>query len=311
MKVLVAEDNPVFQIVLHGMLTKWGYDVLAVHNGDDAWAVLQEEGAPRLAILDWMMPGMDGPELCRRLRTAGREPYVYVLLLTARTESGDLVAGMEAGADDYLTKPFNTHELRVRLRAGTRIVELQEQLVQARDLMLRQAMYDGLTGLLNRTSVLDALQQQVARAKREHPGALALLMVDLDHFKQINDTYGHQAGDAVLREVACRMKAGARRYDAMGRYGGEEFLVVLPGCDEASGHAQAERLRHSISDTPVQLGDREIPVTCSVGLTWRTTPDPTADSLIQEADTALYAAKSGGRNRVEAFSRRRVMSAGH
>src|ERR1700730_5748514 len=199
MRILAAEDNPVFQSVLRGMLTKWGYEVVLACDGNQALSALQVECPPRLAILDWMMPGLDGVEVCRRLRAANREPYIYVLLLTARTDSQDLVEGMEAGADDYLTKPFNATELRARLRAGRRIVELQEELMLAREALRQQATHDGLTGLLNRSAILEVLHNELARAQRESQ-PLSLLMVDLDHFKQVNDEFGHLAGDAVLRE---------------------------------------------------------------------------------------------------------------
>src|SRR5581483_4187593 len=169
-----------------------------------AWERLQGDDRPHMAILDWMMPGMDGVELCRRVRAMAKEPYIYIILLTARTENQDLIDGMDAGADDYLKKPFNAHELRVRLRAGRRILELQEQLLHTREALRLQATHDGLTGLLNRTSVLESIENELARAQREHQ-PMALLLIDLDRFKLINDTRGHLAGDAVLREAARRM----------------------------------------------------------------------------------------------------------
>ena len=162
MRVLVAEDNPVFQSMLKTMITKWGYQAVIARNGTEAWRILESEDAPCLAVLDWMMPGIDGVEICRRIRSANRESYIYVLLLTARTESLDLIEGMDAGADDYLTKPFNTHELRVRLHAGRRILDLQGELLRAREALRERATHDGLTGLLNRTSILEKLDDELA-----------------------------------------------------------------------------------------------------------------------------------------------------
>ena len=298
MKILLAEDNPVFQSMLKNMLTKWGYEVVLAGNGEEAWQILQQLQAPPLAILDWMMPGVDGVEVCRRLRAA-QQRYVYVILLTAKTEQKDLVEGMDAGADDYVTKPFNTHELRVRLRAGRRILDLQEQLLLAQDALRVQATHDGLTGLWNRTSILEILDREMARAGREST-PLAVLMADLDYFKQVNDTHGHLAGDAVLRESSRRMQAIIRAYDAVGRYGGEEFLVVLPGCDQSGGFAQAERLRQSISSKPFQTSSGDIPVTCSLGLSWTDGRGRfNTNALLRAADAALYQAKRAGRNRVE------------
>ena len=301
MSVLVAEDNPVFQSMLRSMLSKWGYDARILPNGLEAWDAMQAADAPRLVVLDWMMPYMDGVEVCRRIRTAAREPYVYVLLLTARTESQDLVEGMEAGADDYLTKPFNAQELRVRLRAGRRILDLQQQLMEAREALRVQATHDALTGLFNRGRVLEILAAEIARSERELR-RLAVLMVDLDRFKQINDTLGHQAGDAVLREAARRMQAATRQYDAPGRYGGEEFLIVLPGCGAREGYAQAERIREAFAREPFAAGTDSLAVTCSIGVSSRDAcAAGDADRLIREADAALYDAKNRGRNSVMAF----------
>jgi len=296
MRILAAEDNPVFQAMLKSLLKKWGYDVVIARDGGEAWAALQSPDAPRLAILDWMMPVLDGVEVCRRVRGAAKEPYIYILLLTARTMAEDLVEGMEAGADDYLTKPFHAHELRVRLRAGRRIVDLQEELLLAREALRDQATRDGLTALWNRAAILELLRRELSRAARER-APLAVLMVDLDHFKQVNDTHGHQAGDAVLREAACRMKAVVREYDSIGRYGGEEFLLILPGCDLSSTVAEAERLRLAFASEPFSVPDTRVTITCSVGFAWteEATPGP-IDRVVHDADLALYAAKASGRN---------------
>jgi diguanylate cyclase (GGDEF)-like protein len=288
MRVLAAEDNPVFQSMLRTMLVKWGYQAVMARDGLEAWKILESQEAPRLAVLDWMMPGLDGVEICRRIRALRREPYIYIVLLTARTESQDLIEGMDAGADDYLTKPFNAHELRVRIRAGRRILDLQDALRQ-------QATHDGLTGLLNRNSILERLDQELARAARAAE-PVSLLMVDLDRFKSINDAHGHLAGDAVLRETARLLQAASRTYDAIGRYGGEEFLVVLPGCGTADAERQAERLREAIASGSFPFEGGALQVTASFGLTCTdTTP---ARHLVRIADEALYEAKAAGRNRV-------------
>jgi two-component system, cell cycle response regulator len=281
------------------MLTKWGYEVVTAGDGDEAWRILQSPEAPRMAILDWMMPGQDGVEVCRRLRLAGGEPYTYILLLTARSDSQDLVEAIDAGADDYLTKPFNSSELRARLRAGRRIVELQQQLLEAQETLRLRATHDGLTGLFNRSAILEILRQELARACRETQ-PFSILMLDLDHFKQVNDQYGHLAGDDVLREAAERMKSAVRCYDSIGRYGGEEFLVVIPGCDDAEAWRLGERLRQAIGCEPFTVEQARVPMTCSIGCA--TPPQVTrydADALIRLADNALYEAKEKGRNRIE------------
>jgi diguanylate cyclase (GGDEF)-like protein len=245
-----------------------------------------------------MMPGLDGVEVCRRVRAAHRESYVYLILLTARTDSQDLVEGMEAGADDYLTKPFEAHELRVRLRAGRRVLDLQQQLLAAQEALREQATHDHLTGLLNHGAILETLHKELARGSREQQ-PIALLMADLDRFKSINDTHGHQGGDTVLREAARRMKSAIRRYDALGRYGGEEFLFVLPGCQGDGALTQAERIREAVAAEPFVTGTRAFPVTCSIGVAYRTVPAAEeAGILVQEADVALYRAKNSGRNQV-------------
>jgi diguanylate cyclase (GGDEF)-like protein len=261
-------------------------------DGNEAWQIIESADAPRLAVLDWMMPGLDGVEICRRLRSLQHEPYIYILLLTARTESQDLIEGMDAGADDYLTKPFNAHELRVRIRAGRRILDLQDALRQ-------QATHDGLTGLLNRNSILGKLAEEVSRSLRQSE-PVAVLMADLDHFKSVNDTHGHLAGDAVLREAARRFKAASRSYDAVGRYGGEEFLIVLPGCSASDAWRQSERLREAIAGTPFPIEGCHLEMSCSFGLAGTDTSP--ADRLVRSADEALYRAKAEGRNRIVVHS---------
>lgn len=298
MRILIAEDSGPSRLVLERSLANWGYEVVSCKDGTCAWESLQSESAPRLAILDWMMPGYSGPEICRMLRQKAPEPYTYILLLTSKSQKEDLIEGMEAGADDYLTKPFDTHELRARLRAGIRILNLQAELLAAREEIRQQAMRDSLTGLWNRRSIMEILMRELVRGFRERT-PVAVMMMDLDHFKQINDLHGHIAGDGVLQEASRRLLSSVRPYDGVGRYGGEEFLIVLPGCDEASVFHRAEAMRLAISELPVFSGNTSIHVTASFGATVCPAGcDSEGLPLISLADEALYDAKRAGRNRV-------------
>src|SRR5690349_18177056 len=219
-RILIAEDDPLSRRMLQSFLAKWDYEVIAAGTGTEALAALEQENAPPLAVLDWMMPGMEGPEVCREIRRHPERRYVYVILLTARSQKEDLLKGLEAGADDYLTKPFDAQEFRARLRVGQRILDLQHNLLTATDELRFRATHDMLTGICNRASVLDALAREGSRQEREG-GSFGVIMADLDHFKSVNDTYGHMAGDIVLKEAARRMTACVRPYDTVGRYGGE------------------------------------------------------------------------------------------
>ena len=291
MKVLVADDERIPRLVITKALTEWGYEVQAVTNGDEAWQILESDTGPRLAILDWMMPGMDGIEVCRRLRAQPTSGYTYVIILTARDEKADLVAALDAGADDYVAKPFNPQELRLRLRAGRRVVEFE-------DALRRQALHDPLTGILNHGAITDVFRRELARAARSgQPTGLA--MIDADHFKRINDTYGHPVGDAVLREISRRLHNQLRASDAIGRYGGEEFLAVLSDCNGSAIRTVCERLRTIVSSSPICVGSLELTVTVSIGGAVATTPPNVAEESILQADRALYRAKRAGRNRVE------------
>jgi diguanylate cyclase (GGDEF)-like protein len=228
-----------------------------------------------------------------------REPYTYILLLTSKSQKEDLIEGMEAGADDYITKPFDQHELQVRLRAGTRLVDLQAELLSAREALREQATKDSLTHLWNRSSIFDILCRELARGQRERT-PVGVVMVDLDHFKNINDNYGHFAGDAVLCEASRRMQNAIRQYDSIGRYGGEEFLILLTGCDEEASWAQAERLRKQLTQVQMSLPESSVGVSASFGVTTALPGQPwTPEELIHKADEALYLAKRRGRNRVE------------
>ena len=304
MKILVAEDSSSVRNLLSKYLTAWGYEVVEVENGDDALSHLQAADGPRLAILDWMMPGVDGLEICRRLREQSSEPYImrpytYAILLSAKASSQEMLQGMEAGADDYLVKPFNSDELRLRVRAGRRIISMQEQLVAAHEHLRQEANLDPLTRILNRRAIMSILGRDLARSTREG-SALAVLMIDLDHFKLINDNHGHAGGDAVLCATSRRMGEALRAYDALARLGGEEFLAVVPGCDAKGAMSVAERIRRSVANDPVLMpSGNSVHASCSVGAAvFNPSIHQTPEALLMAADAALYQAKNAGRNRV-------------
>jgi two-component system cell cycle response regulator len=296
MRVLIADDSLLSRRLLEETLRLWNYEVVVACDGAEAWRILDGPDAPSLAILDWMMPGHTGPELCQLVRKKAREPYTYILLLTSRNDKEDVVTGMDSGADDYITKPFDKHELKVRLRAGTRIVELQEQLLSTREALRVQATRDYLTNLWNRSAILQQLERELARSWREGE-PVGVILGDLDHFKAINDTWGHAAGDLALREAAERMKSSLRPYDSLGRYGGEEFLLVLPGASLEDTIWLADRVRLAIRNEPVMWQKANVTLSCSFGCTSGQGGRVTADELIRIADEALYAAKRGGRDR--------------
>lgn len=301
-KILVAEDEVTFRHMLKTFLTKWGYEVEVVNDGLEAWGVLQRENRPRLALLDWMMPNMDGVEICRAIRERKADPYTYLLLLTSRDQKQDVVEGFEAGADDYLIKPFNPHELRARIHAGERIIELEDRLIRAQEALRELATHDPLTGLLNRRACLDALLLELNRGSRTG-NPVCIVMADIDHFKKVNDTHGHLIGDEVLCEVARRMQSSLRPYDVIGRYGGEEFLLVLPGCTLEEGVKLANRVCRLVRSEPAKAKNASIDVTISLGVAVTNHPLPgDFEALLGASDLALYQAKSAGRNRVECSS---------
>ena len=298
-RILIAEDDPVSRRMLEAFLQKWGYQVVTAADGLDAVRILESDQAPALAILDWMMPGLEGPQVCQRVRAHPDRPYVYILLLTARTQKDDLLRGLESGADDYLTKPFDAQELRARLCVGQRILDLQNGLIAAREESSFLAAHDELTGLANRRVVLDEIVKEHSRHLRDR-GSFAIVMIDLDHFKSINDTHGHPTGDAVLKEVSRRMASCVRPYDTVGRYGGEEFIVVARSCDRTGAMALAERILNSLRSGPIETAQGRSSVTVSCGIATSSGAKPLdPQELIHLADDALYRAKKLGRDRSE------------
>jgi diguanylate cyclase (GGDEF)-like protein len=298
-RVLIAEDDPVSCHLLKSFLIKWNYDVTVETNGAAASRILESDGAPRLAVLDWMMPGMEGVQICQRIRERKIRPYIYLLLLTARSEKRDLLRGLEQGADDYLTKPFDSEELRARLLVGERILTLQDDLILAREELRFRATHDVLTGIANRGAVMDALRTEISRQVRQER-SFGVILVDIDNFKSINDTHGHLCGDEVLQVVTRRMKECVRPYDTLGRYGGEEFLIIASAANERGTMALAERIRSAMESKLVVTQGGEVRVTASLGVAVSTSArGGDAQVLLRLADRALYTAKDKGRNRCE------------
>jgi two-component system, cell cycle response regulator len=302
MKVLVAEDDAISRVLLVRTLEKAGYEVTAVENGRKAWKELNAEDPPRLALLDWVMPEMDGVGVCKEVRGSNSLHYTYLILLSSKESKKDIVQGLESGADDYLTKPFDPEELKARLRAGERVLELEDRLVEARESMRFQATHDRLTALWNRGVIEELLSREMHRSKREE-NCTAVMMCDLDRFKGVNDKYGHAAGDDVLREVARRLHASVRSYDMVGRYGGEEFLVVLNKCDPSCAKTRAEALRTAVGGKQILAAGNSLTITMSVGLALSSDFEGcNVEEIIHSADMALYAAKAAGRNCVRLAS---------
>jgi len=300
MRILLVEDSKVYRCLITNHLKEWGFDLEIAVDGTEAWKLLQKPDAPQLVLLDWVLPGMNGIDLCKRMRERGAGEYTYVVVLTGKGDKQDLLAAMEAGADDYLVKPFDAPELKARLLAGKRIIELQQELVAAKDSLKFAASHDFLTCLWNRSEILGFLEKELARSKREKT-PVAVLMVDIDHFKQVNDLLGHLSGDAVIKEVATRLKAQLRIYDGIGRYGGEEFLLVLPGCDVEGAISRAGELVCAIAASTISLTKGgKTSVTVSIGVAVAEGGHEfSPQALLHDADQALYRAKANGRNRVE------------
>jgi two-component system, cell cycle response regulator len=302
MKILIAEDDKVSLRILQKNISEWGYEIAVAGNGEDALRALRGSDV-RLAILDWMMPGVNGLELCRFIRREGGPNYVYLILLTSRDRRQDIVEGLESGADDYMTKPVNFLELRARIQTGRRIIELEDKLLESNRRFKDLASRDGLTSLWNRAAVFRFLEESLDRGRREAT-PVSVLMIDIDHFKRTNDAHGHLTGDVVLIEVAKRLERGVRSYDKVGRYGGDEMLLVLPGCSLEEATAIAERLRVSIAALKIRTPDGELAITVTIGCACSDQlEEATAESAVRSGDQALYKGKNQGRNRVVAATR--------
>ncbi len=300
--VLLAEDNPISRKMLEKILVQEGFSVTSVENGKEALAKFKQDFFP-IVLTDWLMPEMEGPELCEAIRNENPEGYVYIVLLTAKDSMDDIISGLEAGADDYLTKPANRSELIARLKNGLRILELERSLKAANEEIRILSITDPLTGIYNRSYLNERLPQEIKRSIR-YKRALSLILCDLDHFKLVNDQYGHVAGDAVLKGfVNCVVASIREQIDWTARYGGEEFLIVLPETDFKGAMHLAERLRKVVSQTPFQIDDQEIRISSSFGVSGFSpealNANLSVDDMLKRVDKYLYQSKDGGRNRVE------------
>ena len=297
-KVLVADDSRIYRKLVEQSLSEKQYAVLFAKNGQEAIDLFSEH-QPSLVITDWMMPDLTGIELCERIRNHSRNSYTYIIILTGITEKNELVKGLAAGADDYLTKPFHSNELLARVGVGRRIVELHRQLEAKNSLLQELALTDSLTGLPNRRAIEDWATRQLSGAIR-YGFSFLVVLADLDHFKAVNDTYGHDAGDTVLKKFAEILKANSRRSDICGRIGGEEFLFVLTHTNQDNAKIVIERIRAELQATKFDFDGTSLTVTASFGLaSFDGSQHADFNRLVTQADVALYASKRAGRNRLE------------
>ncbi len=299
--ILIADDDPIGRRLLENTLVKSGHNVVAVEDGFKALALFNDDFFP-IVLTDWMMPGMNGLELCRALRKKQLPGYVFIILLTARDSTDDIITGLEAGADDYLSKPFLHAELLARLNTGIRVLELEKSLQRANEKIKQMTRTDALTGCYNKRYLDEYLPVEISRSKR-YNRALSIIMCDIDHFKKINDTYGHLSGDDVLKNFSqCLMQSVRKKIDWVVRYGGEEFLLVLPETDKAGAYKLAERNRREVARQRTVVNDVPIHITASFGISCFL-PLPgdvmkTPDEMIRQADKLLYKSKQEGRNKV-------------
>ncbi|MGE5380072.1 MAG: GGDEF domain-containing protein [Methylocystaceae bacterium] len=286
MQVIIADDDRLSRRILEDRCREWGFDVWAVEDGNLAWDIYIQQDAPRIFLLDWIMPGINGVDLCEKMRKSPHTSYSYIVIVTSLNDATNIIRGLEAGADDYIVKPFNINELRCRLNIGKRILELEDNI-------LRMANLDYLTGLYNRRYFFQRMECELSRCRREnHP--VGLLMIDIDNFKIVNDTYGHTAGDHVLSRLSKVLSRCCRDYDLVGRFGGEEFIICLPGSGREETFKIAERIRGQVAEETLDCNTELLKITVSIG--YVSTMNGKSQEMISAADAGLYAAKKAGKN---------------
>lgn len=297
-KVLIVEDSPLYRRLVEHSLSGNGFEVIRACNGNAALELFAEH-KPDIIITDWKMPDLSGIELCRRIRTEFTHLYPYLILLSGNTEKEEVVEGLAAGADDYLTKPFHDGELRARVRVGLRIVQLHREIQTKNQQLEEMALTDSLTGLPNRRAIENWAKRELSAARR-HGFPVWAVIADLDHFKSINDNYGHDAGDRVLEQIAQVIRSNTREYNICGRYGGEEFVVILTHVTKEQANAVMERIRLEIQELRFSSGGKDFIATASFGVAGlQDVSKVSLAQMLKEADRALYRAKKHGRNRIE------------
>ena len=297
-KVLVADDSALYRKLIENAISFDQFALIFAKTGQEAMQLFAEH-KPRIAILDWLMPDRTGLELCQHIRAASPDSYTYIVLLTALSEKASLIKGLASGADDYLTKPFDDGELLARLGVGLRVIELHQQIEAKNQLLGQLANTDALTNMPNRRAVEEWATRQISGAAR-YGFPFWVAVADLDHFKNVNDTHGHEAGDTVLKKFAEILKAHSRKSDICGRLGGEEFVFALTHTNAENAKMVIDRIRTEFAETKFNFDGANLPITASFGVAGfagRQAPDFT--QLIAQADAALYSAKRLGRNRVE------------
>lgn len=302
MKVLIADDDASTRIAVSRLVRKWGYEDIPVSDGNQAWKLLGADNPPRIAVLDWMMPGLEGVEICRLLQEKPVDPFIYVILLTSKRETPDLVYALDNGAHDFVTKPVHPEELRSRIAVGRRLVESEDKLLRYAHEMERLAqererlmLVDPLTKAGNRRNAERHLGDNMARFQRNGE-VFGILLLDVDNFKHLNDTRGHAAGDEVLIGLVNTLKNSVRTYDRVFRWGGEEFIVLLPNIQPEEVEKMGNRICTAVSGTPVEIGGQSLTITVSMGATY-VRPTDTIDTLLTRADRLMYESKKSGKNR--------------
>ncbi len=293
--ILIIEDDKDSRELLTIYLSKWNYNVFESSKPSKALELIEANNI-QMALIDWVLDESSGVEICRQIREKFNDEYIYIIMITGKKNQSDVVEALSKGADDYLIKPFNFQELKVRIKAGERILTYQNNLKNCYDKLYAASIKDPLTGTFNRQTILERLNAEFERSKRLNDD-FSIIMTDIDFFKKVNDSYGHLIGDKVLKHIGKILTNSIRKYDAVGRYGGEEFLIILPHSDIDTAIKIANRIRSTLKNNPLNIENVVIPVTMSFGVAYIDDAD-SASELLKLADTYLYMAKNKGRDKI-------------